>query len=104
MKAIDAITLLGKVNHQMTFEKKERLKNAMLEDYKTICEQDHSGSKQLLGDDLADNMKKPKATHFMNQSISDKRLRLSSTSPRNPTSLYSSNSRASTSITHSLNF
>ena len=63
-KAIDAITLLGKANHQMTFERKERLKNALSEDYKTIFEQDHSDSKQLLGDDLADNVKKSKGYTF----------------------------------------
>ena len=47
----------------MTFKRKERLKNTLSKDYKTICEQDHSDSKQLLGDDLADNVKKAKATH-----------------------------------------
>ena len=47
VKAIDAITLTGKVNHQMTFERKEKWKNALPEDYKTICEQDHSESKQF---------------------------------------------------------
>ena len=47
----------------MTFKRKERLKNTLSKDYKTICEQDHSDSKQLLGDDLADNVKKTKATH-----------------------------------------
>ena len=45
----------------MTFERKERL-NALSEDYKTICEQDHSDSKQLLWDGLGD-VKKAKATH-----------------------------------------
>ena len=34
VKAIDAITLLGKANHQMTFERKERLKNALSKDYR----------------------------------------------------------------------
>ena len=29
VKAIDAITLLGKLNHQTTFEMKERLKNVL---------------------------------------------------------------------------
>ena len=53
VKAIHAITLLGKVNHQMSFERKESLKNAFLENYRTICEQDHSHCKQSLGDDLA---------------------------------------------------
>ena len=72
----------------MTFERKERLKNALSVHYKTICEQDHSGSKQLLGDVLADNVKKAKTIHSMNQSISNNRLRLSSSCPRNPTSLY----------------
>ena len=104
VKAIDTITLLGKANDQMTFERKERLKNTLTRDYKTICEQDHSDSKELLGDDLADNVKKAEATHSMNQSISNKRLRLSSSSPRNLTSLYSSSSNASTSSNHSLNF
>ena len=103
-KAIDATALLVKVNYQITFERKERLKNALSEDYKTICEQDHSDCKQMLGEGLTDNVKKAKATHSMNQSISNKRLRLSSSSPRNPTSLHSSTSKASTSSTHSLNF
>ena len=57
-KAIDAITLLGKVSHQMTLKRKERLKNAFSEDYKTIFEKDHSYSKQLLVNNLADNVKK----------------------------------------------
>ena len=104
VKAIEAISLLGKANHQMTFEKKERLKNVLSEDYKTISEQDYSDSKQLREDNSADNVKKAKGTHSMNQSISNKRLRLSSSSPRNPTSLYSSNSKASTITTHSLKF
>ena len=34
VKAIDIITLLGKVNHQMTFERKERLKNNLSEGLK----------------------------------------------------------------------
>ena len=76
-KATYAITLLGKANHQMTFQRKERLKNALLKNYKTICEQDHSHFKQLLGDDLAGNGKKAKAADSINQSISNKRLRLS---------------------------
>ena len=45
----------------MTSEIKERLKNALSEDYKTVCEQDYSDSKQLLGDDLVDNVKKAKS-------------------------------------------
>ena len=104
VKAIEAITLLGNANHQMIFEKKERLKNVLSEDYKTIYEQDYSDSKELREDNSADNVKKAKGTHSMNQSISNKRLRLSSSSPRNPTSLYSSNSKANTITTHSLKF
>ena len=41
VKIIDAITLLGNMklqmtNHQMTFERKERLKNTLSEDYKQM--------------------------------------------------------------------
>ena len=43
-----------------------------------FCEQDHYDSKQLLGDNLADNIKKAKVKHYMKQSISNKILRLSS--------------------------
>ena len=71
-------TLLDKVNRQMTFERKELLKNALLEDYKAICQQDHSNSKQVLEDDLAAHVKKATVTHFMNHSISNKRLKVSS--------------------------
>ena len=49
LKFIDTIATLGKMNHQMTYERKERLKNVLLKDYKAICEQDHSESKQLFG-------------------------------------------------------
>ena len=42
----------------MTFKKKERLKNAFWEDYKTICEQHYSDLKQLLGDGLANSNEK----------------------------------------------
>ena len=49
VQVIDPLTLLGKMNHQITFERNERLRNALPEDYKTICEQDHSESKELLG-------------------------------------------------------
>ena len=80
VKAIDAITLLGKLNHQISFERKGRLRNALPKNYKTIFRQNHSGSKQFLGDDLADHVKKAKATHPMKQSISDEGLRVSSSS------------------------
>ena len=36
----------------------KRLKNAFLEDYKTIFEQEHFESKELLEHDLVDNVKK----------------------------------------------
>ena len=45
----------------MTFERKERLENALAEDYKTICKQQYS--KQLLRDNFGDKVKKAKATH-----------------------------------------
>ena len=48
----------------MTFERKKRFKNVLSGDYKTICEQGHSDSKQYLGDDLADNFKKAKGYTF----------------------------------------
>ena len=88
----------------MTFGRKEISKNTLSKDYETIYEQDHSDSKQLLGDDLTANVKKSKATYSMNQSISDKRLRLSFSFSSNPKSHYSSSSKARSSITHSLNF
>ena len=60
--------------------------------------------KQLVGDDFPDNVKEVKAIHSMNQSISNEILSVSSSFPRNPTSFYSSNSKASTRINHSLKF
>ena len=60
--------------------------------------------KKLLGDEFADNVKEVKATHSMNKTISNEILSVSSSFPRNPTSLYSSNSKASSNINHYLNF
>ena len=73
VKAIDAITLLGRASKQITFECKERLRSALSEDCRSICDQDHSSSKFLLGDDLTENIKKAKATYLLNQSISTKK-------------------------------
>ena len=47
VKAIDAITLLGRASKQITFERKEQLRSALSEDYQSICNQDHSSSKFL---------------------------------------------------------
>ena len=73
MKAIDAITLFGRASKQIIFEHKERLRSALWEDYRSICDQDNSTSKFLLGDDLAGNIRKAKATSLLNQSISAKK-------------------------------
>ena len=73
VKTIDAITLLGRASKQITFERMERLKSALLKDYQSICDQDRSSSKFLLGDDLAENIRKAKATYLLNQSISAKK-------------------------------
>ena len=70
VKAIYAIILLGRASKQITFE---RLRSALSEDYRSICDQDHSSSKCLLGDDLAENIRKAKATYLLNQSISAKK-------------------------------
>ena len=70
VKAIDAIILLGRASKQITFKCKEQIRSAMSEDYQSICDQDHSSSKLLLGDDLTENIRKAKATYLLNQSIS----------------------------------
>lgn len=61
VKAIDAITLLGRASKQITLERKERLISTLSEDYRSICNQDHSKSKFLLGDDLLEIIRKSKA-------------------------------------------
>ena len=61
MKVIDSI--LGKVNHQMTFDINEILKTALSEDYEIIDEQDHSECQQLLENDFTDNVKKKQKLH-----------------------------------------
>ena len=97
VKAIDAMTLLGTASKQITFERKERLRSALSEDNRSICDQDHSSSKFLLGNDLAENIRKAKATYLLNQSVSTKKQSSStayssSTVSRNPST---SNNRAS---------
>ena len=42
VKTRDAITMSGKVNNQMTFERKQRLNNTLSEEFKTIFEEDNS--------------------------------------------------------------
>ena len=70
MKLIDAITLLGRASEQIKFELKERLRFTLLEGCWSIC--DHSSSKFLFGDDLAEYIRKAKATYLFNQLISVK--------------------------------
>ena len=69
----------------MTFKRKETFKNTLFEDY-TTCNQDHSQSRYLLEDDLAQNIRRAKATCNMDQSISARKLHPPSSSPRNPSS------------------
>ena len=77
-----------KWSEQITFECKERLRSALSEDYHSICDQDHSSPKFLLGDDLAEYIRKAKATYLFNQLTAEKKpsswtANLSSTVSRN---------------------
>ena len=49
-KCLDARTLLGKANTQVTTERKERIRSAPSEDIQGLCDQDHSLSTKLLVD------------------------------------------------------
>ena len=64
VRSIDTITLLGRESQQITIERKDRLKTSLSEDYRNICDQDHSNSKLLFDDDLAENVKRAKANVF----------------------------------------
>ena len=97
VKATDVITLLGRASQKITFERKERLRSALSEDYRSICDHDPSSSKFLLGVDLAENKRKTKTTYLINQSIPAKKKSSSTaysplTVSRNPTT---SNNRTS---------
>ena len=81
MLLLDRLALLGRVSQQITIERKDRLKTSLSEDYRNICDQDHSNSKLLFSDDLAENLKRAKATYSLNQSISAKKIRTSSSTP-----------------------
>ena len=77
-KAIDTIKLVRWASQQITFERKERLKMSLLRDYEYIWYQDYSGSFTFLqGNDLVDNLRRTKATHALNKSISIKKQRIS---------------------------
>ena len=56
VKAKDAITLLGKVNHQMTLDESKDCKMFCLKIIYYLRERPFK-SKQFLGDDLANNVK-----------------------------------------------
>ena len=64
VKARDTITLLGRQYQQIIFQEKKRQKSFLLEDYRTICNKDHSSSEFLLGNGLADDVRKVKATKY----------------------------------------
>ena len=58
--------------YRITFERQERLRSSFSED------QDHSSSKFLLRDYMADNSRRAKKTYTMNQSISHIKQKVSS--------------------------
>lgn len=72
VKARDTITLLGR-QYQIIFQQKERQKSSLLEDYRTICNKDHLSSGFLLGNGLADDVRKVKATNTLNSSVLSKK-------------------------------
>ena len=81
VQSIKIITLPGEANQQVTIEHKDRLKTSLSEDHRNILDQNHSNSKLLFGDDLAENVRRARATYSLNQSISAKKMQTSSATP-----------------------
>ena len=73
VKAINAIALFGRASKQTTFKSKEQFRSALSEDCRNICDQDHSSSRFLLGDDLAENIRTAKVIYSLNQLTSAKK-------------------------------
>ena len=68
-KAADAITIMGKLNTMLTKARKTRLKPALSESYKSLCDQDFSQLVYLLGDYLPEEFWKNKSQHFLEATV-----------------------------------
>ena len=73
VKAINAIALFGRASKQTTFKSRDQFRSALSEDCRNICDQDHSSSRFLLGDDLAENIRTAKVIYSLNQLTSAKK-------------------------------
>ena len=65
---VDSITLLGRVHKQISAERKERLKPALNEDIRTLCDKETSDSKYLFGENL-ESMKEAKESFRISNSL-----------------------------------
>ena len=72
----------------MITEYKNRFKASVSEDYRIICDQDHSDSKLLLGSDLDENIRRRKASYSPNQSVSENKIQTSATPSRSSITNY----------------
>ena len=71
--AIDALTLLRTAHSHISVERKDRLEPALAEDIKGLCDEEHSGSKFLLGDNLTDNLRQAREKYRISNSMASRK-------------------------------
>ena len=66
---VDSITLLSRAHKQISAERRERLKPALNEDIRTLCDKETSDSKYLFGENLMESMKEAKESFRISNSL-----------------------------------
>ena len=71
---IDAITVLGKAVHMISTERKEKLRPALNEDIRSICDNDYTTSDYLFGDNISESIKIAKENFRLKQNLTHNKI------------------------------
>ena len=68
---IDAMTVLGKASQLIAAERKDKLKPALNEDIRSLCDNDHTASNYLFGENISESLKLAKENYKLAQNLAN---------------------------------
>ena len=80
----NAATVMEKLNTMLANERKTKLKPTHSESYQSLCDQNFSQSKYILGEYLPGELRKAKSQHFLEATVFKRHKRSVSTTKKKP--------------------
>ena len=71
---IDAMTVLGKTSQLISVESKDKLKPRLNEDTRSLCDNDHTTSDYLFGENMSENVKLAMENYKLAQNLANSKF------------------------------